>query len=90
MTSPQFSGTRDVQANDGSPYLLAEGPALPAGGTLTLHLTGLPVHSAMPRYVGLGLAAVLLAFGGWLAFTGRSKEEDLHRRLVHRRAMVAA
>jgi hypothetical protein len=85
MASPQFSGSRDVNAEDGTPYLLANGAGLPAGGTLTLQLGNLPVHSSVPRYVGLGLAAALLAWGGWMAFAGRPKDEDIQRRLVHRR-----
>ena len=85
MASPQFSGTREVNAEDGTPYLLANGAGLPAGATLTVQLTGLPVHSAVPRYVGLALAVALLAFGGYLAFVGRPNEEDVQRRLKHRR-----
>jgi hypothetical protein len=85
MTSPQFSGSRDVQANDGTSYLLAEGPAIAAGGTLTLQLAGLPAHSRTPVYVGLGIALAVFAFGGWLAFNRRGQDEDLRRRLTHRR-----
>ena len=85
MTSPQFSGSRDVSANDGTPYLLANGPPLPANGTLTLQLSNLPVHSRTPVYVGLGLAFAVVVFGAWLAFGARRKDGDLHRRLVQRR-----
>jgi hypothetical protein len=76
MTSPQFADTRDVQANDGTPYLLASGPGLAAGGTMQLQLADLPVHSRVPVYVGLGLAAVVAAFGAWLAIGARGTSKE--------------
>jgi hypothetical protein len=85
MTSPQFSETREVAAGDGTPYLVASGPGLAANGTLTVQLANLPVHSRTPVYVGIGLAAAVAAFGVWLGFGGRRKDEDLRRRLVQRR-----
>jgi hypothetical protein len=87
MTSPQFTTTRDVQANDGTPYLLGNGPAVAAGGTVQVNLTGLPVHSRTPVYVGLGLAAAVAAFGAWLAFGkgGKNKDQEFRARLVQRR-----
>jgi hypothetical protein len=85
MTSPQFTGSRDIQTEDGRTYLLANGPALPANSTLMLHLTDLPVHSRTPVYVGVGLAFAVLGFGVWLAFSGRGKDGDLRRRLIRRR-----
>jgi hypothetical protein len=85
LTSPQFTGSRDIQTEDGTTYLLANGPGLPANSTLTLHFTDLPVHSRMPVYVGVALAFTVLGFGAWLAFSGRGKDEDLRRRLVRRR-----
>ena len=85
MTSPQFSGSRDVPTDDGSTYLLSNGPSLAANDTLTLQLANLPIHSRMPVYVGVGLALAVMAFGAWLAFGGRRKDEDLRRRLVQRR-----
>jgi hypothetical protein len=92
MTSPQFASTRDVQANDGTPYLLANGPGLAAGGTLAVQLANLPVHSRMPVYVGLGLGVAVMAFGAWLAFGGRSrtKDQDVRSRLIQRRDSLLA
>ena len=85
MTSPQFSATRDIATNDGTPYLLANGPSLAANAPLTIQLSNLPVHSPTPVYVGVGLALSIMAFGAWLAFAGRGKDEDVRRRLVQRR-----
>jgi hypothetical protein len=85
LASPQFANVGEVRAEDGTPYYLGTGPAVAAGGTLVVQLTNLPVHSAVPQYVGLALAAAVLAFGGWLAFSGRSRTDDVRRRLIHRR-----
>ena len=40
---------RRSQAADGTPFLLASGPALPAGSTLTVQISNLPAHSQVPR-----------------------------------------
>lgn len=85
MTSPQFSGSRDVATNDGTTYLLSNGPSLAANDTLTVQLSNLPVASRTPVYVGVGLALAVMCFGAWLAFAGQKKDEDLRRRLVQRR-----
>jgi hypothetical protein len=85
ISSPQFSNVRDVQANDGTPYLLATGPAVAPGGVVQMQLTNLPVHSRTPVYVGLGLASVVVLFGAWLAFGSKGKQQDVRQRLVQRR-----
>jgi hypothetical protein len=85
LSSPQFENVNEVRAEDGSPYVLASGPALAAGSTMRIVLEGLPVHSSVPRYVGIGIAGAILAFGAWLAFSGRSRDTDARRRLMHRR-----
>jgi hypothetical protein len=71
MTSPQFSGHRDMTA-EGQAYILGQGPGLKAGETLTIDLTGLPAPATWPRNVALGLAVLILAGGGWLASRPRS------------------
>jgi hypothetical protein len=85
LSSPQFSASRDITADDGTTYLISNGPSLAANDTLTLQLSNLPIQSRAPVYVGIGLALAVMAFGGWLAFAGRRKDEDLRRRLVQRR-----
>jgi hypothetical protein len=85
VTSPQFS-TRDERAANGTPFIVGTGPGLPAGSELTIHLSGLPAHPAWPRFSALGLAAVIVAIGIWLAFGGGSRaEEERRRRLASRR-----
>lgn len=88
LASTQFSNVSEVRANDGTPYFLGNGPALPAGGTLTMQLSNLPVHSSTPLYVGLALAGAVFVLGAWLAFTGQSRDEDSRRTLAHRRDVL--
>ncbi len=85
VSSPQLNQTNDIRTDNGDLFVLGNGPALPAGGTLTLNLSGLPAHSRTPRIVAVGLAVGLLAFGAWLAITGRSRADESRQVLVARR-----
>jgi hypothetical protein len=85
VTSPQLTQTSDIRTENGDIFVLGNGPALPAGGTLTLTLAGLPFHSRTSRYVALGLAGGLLAFGAWLAISSRSQADQTRQVLVARR-----
>ena len=90
MSSPQFSTVGEVRAESGTPFLLASGPALAAGSMLTVQLSNLPVHSRTPRYVALGLAGGIIAFGAWMAFSARSEGPKSRARLIHRRDTLLA
>jgi hypothetical protein len=90
MTSPQFSTVGEVNAESGTPFLLASGSAMPAGSTLSIELVNLPVHSATPRYVALGLAVIIIGVGAWFAFTTRAGSAATQRRLVARRDKLLA
>ena len=85
MTSPQFTTVGEVNAGDGTPYVLGNGPPLPAGATLQVNLANLPLHNRTPRFVAVGLAGAILAFGAWLAFGRATRAEHNRRRLVDRR-----
>jgi hypothetical protein len=85
MTSGQFQSTGDVKSESGTTFILGSGPALAAGSTLTIDLTGLPAHSQVPPYAALGIAAVIVACGGWLAYAGRPDERQTRARLIARR-----
>jgi hypothetical protein len=84
VSSPQLTETSEVPFN-GQLYVLGAGPALAAGDTLTFTLSGLPVHSATPRYVAITLAVGLLGLGTWLSLSGRGRREEAARMLVSRR-----
>jgi hypothetical protein len=90
ISSPQFSTVGEVKADSGTPFLLASGPALAAGSTLTFELSNLPVHSSTPRLVALTLAGAIIAAGAWFAFAGTSKERAPRQRLVERRNVLLA
>jgi hypothetical protein len=85
VSSPQLDKSDEVRTESGDLFVLGNGPAIQAGGTLTLTLTGLPFHSRRPRYVALTLAGGLLAFGAWLAISGRSQRDEGRQALVARR-----
>jgi hypothetical protein len=85
FTSPQFSSVGDVKSDNGTTFLLASGPGIPAGGTLRVQVSGLPVHSSVPRYVTLGIASAIALFGLWLALPGRAGARGAHTRLITRR-----
>jgi hypothetical protein len=85
VSSPQLNQSNEVRTESGDLFVLGNGPAIPAGGTLTLTLSGLPFHNRTPRYVALTLAGALLAFGAWLAISGRSQQDEGRQALVARR-----
>ena len=85
FSSPQFSSVGDVKGEDGTPFLLASGPGIAAGGTLRMQVTGLPVHSATPRNVALGLAVSIALLGLWLALPGATTSRESRKRLITRR-----
>ena len=85
VQSPQLNQSSEVRTESGDLFVLGNGPAMPAGGTLTLNLSGLPYHSKMPRRVALTLAGGLLALGAWLAYSGRSRRDESRQTLVARR-----
>jgi hypothetical protein len=90
FSSPQFSSVGDVKGDDGTTFLLASGPGIPAGGTLRMQVNGLPVHSSVPRYVALGLAFAIALLGIWLALPGSAGTRDAHKRLTARRDALLA
>jgi len=50
-----------------------------------VQVSGLPVHSSVPRYVTLGIASAIALFGLWLALPGQTGTRDAHKRLTARR-----
>jgi len=90
FTSPQFSSVGEVKGEDGTPFLLASGPGIPAGGTLRMQVTGLPVKSSVPRYAALGLAFGIALLGFWLALPGATGSREHHKRLIARKDVLLA
>ena len=85
VTSPQFAQHRDMTANDGQTYIVANGPGLRPSEAIVLEFTGLPHAARWPRYVGLGVALAVLLLGAWGSMTGRASGADARQRLEARR-----
>jgi len=85
FSSSQFSSVGDVKGEDGTTFLLASGPGIAAGGALRMQVTGLPVHSAIPRNAALGIAAAIALLGLWLALPGATGPRESRKRLIARR-----
>jgi hypothetical protein len=66
LTSPQLPKVEEREF-DGERYILAQGPAIPAGGTLRFDISGLPHRNPLPRRIALGLAALIIGAGVWAA-----------------------
>ena len=90
ISSPQFSTVGEVSSESGTPFLLANGPPLGAGSTLTMQLSNLPVHSRTPRVVALSLAGAIIGLGVWWAIGARPVAREPRPRLIERRDMLLA
>jgi hypothetical protein len=78
VTSPQLPRVEEREL-DGERYILAQGPALPAGGILTLNFAGLPHKSPVPRRLALALAALIFGVAFWAARKPRTPGADAGR-----------
>jgi hypothetical protein len=84
VSSPQINLQRPTTA-EGQSYIVAQGPAIPAGGAITLSITGLPHAPTWPRNVALTLASIVLIGGAWAAMRGGRDEHARRQRLLERR-----
>jgi hypothetical protein len=66
LSSPQLPSKQNL-TNQGQPLVVATGPAIQSGGTLTFQVSGLPHASTLPRNLALALAGVIMAAGIWAA-----------------------
>jgi hypothetical protein len=89
MSSPQFAAVQDLPTETGL-YLLGQGGALAAGTPLTVTFENLPLHSRAPRYVALGLAALIGGLGVWLSVSARSTRGRERQLLIARRDALLA
>ena len=68
IRSPQLTAKQDIN-DQGQALILGTGPALGAGQSLQLDISGLPHHATWPRNLALTLAGVIVAAGFWGVFT---------------------
>jgi hypothetical protein len=85
LTSPQLGEQREARSDNGTPFIMATGAAIPAGGTLTLEFSGIPAHATWPRNVALGLAASIVAIGVWLAVRRPARDDQVRSQVAARR-----
>jgi hypothetical protein len=92
LHSPQIADHRDMPLQ-GETFIVAKGPAVAAGSTVSLTFSGLPHHAVWPRNVALLLAALILVAGVWGSARhgqiGRA-ESERRRRLDARRDRLFA
>ena len=72
IASPQIASKRDI-SDQGQALILATGPGLAAGQSLTLEISGLPYHARWPRLLALSLAGLIVAAGIWGAATANPR-----------------
>ena len=90
VSSPEFSTVGQVNAESGTPFFLANGPAMAAGSTLTVQFSNLPAHNTTPRLVALSLAAGIIALGVWWAIGAPPAVREPRPRLIERRDALLA
>jgi len=87
LSSPQIDRQQEMPL-EGDAYIVGVGDhQIPAGETITLSLTGLPHHSAAPRWIALSIAAAIGLAGFWAArrpHEAASRGDD-RRTLIARR-----
>jgi hypothetical protein len=66
LASPQLPAVQEREF-DNERYILAQGPTIPAGGTVTLNISGLPHHSSVPRQIALLLAVLVIGGAAFAA-----------------------
>jgi hypothetical protein len=84
LTSPQVGQRREMAA-DGGTYIVGQGGAIPAGGVLSLSLSGLPSRPSWPRNITVSLAVIILAAGAYAAIRRSPAAESPSRRNLHGR-----
>ena len=92
LHSPRIAEHRDMPLQ-GQTFIVAKGPAVPAGQSIALNFTGLPHQPQWPRNVALALALAILAAGLWGTMrTGRpaGDETERARRLESKRERLFA
>ena len=92
LHSAQIAEHQDMPLQ-GTTFIVAKGPPVAAGQTLSFRFTGLPHQPLWPRNLALGLAVVILAAGVWgSAKLGRPSAAvgDRRRRLDAKRDRLFA
>jgi hypothetical protein len=85
LTSAQFQRQQDTMSSN-TPVIVGVGGAVAAGQPISVTVSGLPHHSAVPQYVALGLAVLTVLVGGWAIAGGdRPQRDEARKQLIARR-----
>lgn len=79
ITSDQITSHGEMPSN-GQTFIVGQGPAITAGGTLTITFTGLPHAPTWPRNLALALALAILGAGVFAATRRATSAADQVRR----------
>jgi len=84
FSSPQVANQKEMPA-EGEMYIAGSGGAVAAGQPVQFTVTGIPHHSAAPRYIALGLALAIIGVGAWAS---TSPETEAEAAAVDRKRLV--
>ncbi|HTM31005.1 MAG TPA: hypothetical protein VL263_06855 [Vicinamibacterales bacterium] len=92
LRSAQLQNIETFNADGGKVFLVGTGSRLAAGTELAIEVSNMPAHNMTPRWIAVGLAALILAAGLYVALTPSAKSpraalEDERARLM--RELVA-
>ena len=86
LVSPQVVSQQEMPA-DGETFIAGTGGAVAAGQPIALTVTGVPHQSRAPRFITLGLAALIVVIGVWAG--GSRREDDASVRAAERKRLLA-
>lgn len=76
LQSQQFT-TKQATIEEGQPLVAGFVPAMSAGDSLSVEITGLPHHAVWPRNVALALGGAVVVAGLWAAFVPVSRRRPV-------------
>ncbi|HVG86548.1 MAG TPA: hypothetical protein VM820_18625 [Vicinamibacterales bacterium] len=77
LQSAQLNNVENFNAEGGKVFLLGNGGRLAAGAELAVDITNLPAHDIRPRWAAVGLAALIVLAGLYVAFSPSGKSEQV-------------
>lgn len=75
IRSAQLTSVENFTAEGGKVFLLGNGSRLAAGDELVVEVTNMPAHDMVPRWTAVGIAALILLAGLYMAFASSAKPE---------------
>jgi hypothetical protein len=73
LRSRQLSNIENFTADGGKVFLIGTGARLAADSELVVEVANMPAHDMVPRWIAVGMAALVLAAGLYIAFSPSGK-----------------